>query len=223
MVDGIVVKVLLGDGSLDDLLLDLLAELVGGDVRGVLGRDDNGVHALGNDGTAVLLVLDGNLGLGVGTQPGQGAVTASLGHGGIELVSEEESEREELGGLVGGIAEHDTLVAGTELLKSLVVVETLSNVRRLLLDGDEKVTGLVVEALLRVIVADVLDGITDDLLVVKASTGGDLAEDHDHTSLGGSLASDLGEGVLRQAGIEDGIGDLVGNLVGVTLTNGFGL
>lgn len=29
------------------------------------------------------------------------------------------------------------------------------------------------------------------------------------TSLGGGLTSDLGEGVLRQAGIEDSIGDLV--------------
>jgi hypothetical protein len=29
------------------------------------------------------------------------------------------------------------------------------------------------------------------------------------TSLGGGLASNLGEGVLSQAGIEDGIGDLV--------------
>jgi hypothetical protein len=38
---------------------------------------------------------------------------------------------------------------------------------------------------------------------------GDLAEDHDHTGLGGSLASDLGEGVLPEAGIEDGIRDLI--------------
>lgn len=30
-----------------------------------------------------------------------------------------------------------------------------------------------------------------------------------HTSLGCSLASDLGEGILRKAGIEDGIGNLI--------------
>ena len=30
-----------------------------------------------------------------------------------------------------------------------------------------------------------------------------------HTSLGGSLASNLGEGVLLKTGIEDSIGDLV--------------
>jgi hypothetical protein len=39
--------------------------------------------------------------------------------------------------------------------------------------------------------------------------GGDLAEDHDHTGLGGSLAGNLGERVLPEAGIEDGVRDLI--------------
>jgi hypothetical protein len=38
---------------------------------------------------------------------------------------------------------------------------------------------------------------------------GDLTEDNYHTGLGGSLASDLGEGVLLEAGIEDGVRDLI--------------
>ena len=84
-------------------------------------------------------------------------------------------------------------------------METLGNVGRLLLDGNEDVAGLVVETLVGAVVTNVLDGLTDDLLVVEASLGGDLTEDHDHTGLGGSLASNLGEGVLLQAGIEDGI------------------
>jgi hypothetical protein len=223
VVDGVLVKVLGGDGGLDDLLLDLLAELLSGDIRRVLGRDDDGVDTLGNNGTAVLLVLNGDLGLGVRAEPWQRAVTTGSRHGSVQLVGEEKSEREELGGLVGGITEHDTLVTSTELLESLIVVETLSDIRGLLLNGDEKVAGLVVKALVRVIVADVLDGITDGLLVVNLGAGGDLAKDHDHAGLGGGLASNLGEGVLSQAGIEDGIGDLVGNLVGVALTDRLGL
>jgi hypothetical protein len=39
--------------------------------------------------------------------------------------------------------------------------------------------------------------------------GGDFTEDHDHTGLGCGLASDLGEGVLLEAGIEDGVRDLI--------------
>ena len=217
MVDSLVVEVLLGDGLLDDLLEDLLAELLGRDVGAVLGGHDDGVDADGNHGTVVVLVLNGDLGLGVGAQPGQAAVPASGRHGGVELVGEEEGQGEELRGLVGGIAEHDTLVTSAQLLEGLLVVKTLSDIRGLLLDRDEEVEGLVVEALLRVVIANVLDGLADDLLVVKLGVGGDLTEHHDHTGLGGRLAGNLGEAVLRQAGVEDGIGDLIRDLVGVAL------
>lgn len=223
MVDGLVIEVLGGNDLLDDLLLNLLAELLSGDILGVLGRDDDGVDALGNNSAVVVAVLNGNLGLGVGSEPGEGAVAAGSGHGSVELVGEEESEGEELRGLVGGIAEHDTLVTGTELLEGLLVVETLRDIGGLLLNGDEQVAGLVVETLGRVIVADVLDGLTDDLLVVEVGLGGDLTEDHDHAGLGGSLASNLGEGVLGETGIENGIRNLISDLVGVTLTDGLGL
>lgn len=101
------------------------------------------------------------------------------------------------------------MVTSTELLQSLIVVQTLSNVGRLLLNGNEDIAGLVVEALLGVVVTNVLDGISDDLLVVEVGLGGDLTEDHDHTGLGGSLTGYLGEGVLFEASIEDSIGYLI--------------
>lgn len=223
MVDGLVAEVLGGDDLLDDLLLDLLAELLSGDIGRVLSRDNNGVDALRDNGTVVVLVLNGDLGLGVGSEPGQRTVAASSGHGSVQLVGEEESEGEELGCLVSGITEHDTLVTSTELLESLLVVKTLSDIGRLLLNGDEQVAGLVVKTLGRVIIADVLDGVTDDLLVVELGLGGDLTEDHDHTGLGGSLASNLGEGILPEASIEDSVGNLISDLVGVALTDGLGL
>lgn len=223
MVDGVVVEVLGGDGLLDDLLEDLLAKLLGGDVGGVLSGNDDSVDADRDDSAAVVLVLNGDLGLGVGTEPVQRAVAASGGHGSVELVSEHEGQGEQLRGLVGGITEHDTLVTSTEALEGLLVVQTLGDIGRLLLNGDEQVEGLVVETLGGVVVTNVLDSVTDDLLVVELGLGGDLTEDHDHTSLGGSLASNLGEGILSQASVEDGIRDLIGDLVGVTLTDGLGL
>jgi len=60
-----------------------------------------------------------------------------------------------------------TLVTSTELLESLLVVETLSNVDGLLLNGNQHVAGFVVETLLRRVVSNVLNGIANDLLVVK--------------------------------------------------------
>jgi hypothetical protein len=220
VVDGALVEEVLGDDDLDDLLHDLLAEVLGGDLLGVLGRDDDSVHTEGDDGArGVLPVLDGDLGLGVGAEPAERAVATGSGHGGVELVGEGDGEGHHLRGLVGSVAEpesqrqhgsirsqsrfnlgdwdhsHDTLVTGTDVLER-AVVETLGDVGRLLLNGDEDIAGLVVEALLGRVVADLLDRVTDDLLVVDDGLGRDLAEDHDHTGLGGGLTGDLGEGVL---------------------------
>lgn len=114
--------------------------------------------------------------------------------------------------LIGSITEHDTLVTGTVVLQ-VTVVETLGDIGRLLLDGDQDVTGLVVETLFRVVVADLLDSVSDNGLEVDSSLGGDFTEDHDHTGLGGSLTSDLGVGVFSETGVQDGIGDLVTDLV----------
>lgn len=93
----------------------------------------------------------------------------------------------------------------------------------MLLDGDEQVERLVVKALGGVIVADAFDSVTDDLLVVELGLGGDFTKYHNHASLGCGFASNLGEGILSEAGIENSVRDLVSNLVGVTFTDRFRL
>jgi len=113
VVDGLVIEVLGRDDLLDDLLENLLSELLGGDLLAVLGRDDDGIDADGNNGTAIMGVLDGDLRLGVRTQPGQRAIVAGLLHGEVELVREEQRQWEQFRGLVRGVSEHDTLVTST--------------------------------------------------------------------------------------------------------------
>ena len=75
------------------------------------------------------------------------------------------------------------------------------------------VASLVVESLGRVVVADFLDGATNNLLVVEDSLGGDFAEDHDHASLRGGFASNPGVWVSRKASIDNCIRDLVADFV----------
>jgi hypothetical protein len=53
-------------------------------------------------------------------------------------------------------------------------MQALGDIRRLFLNGNEDVASLIVEALCRVIISDVLDGTTDDPLVVKSGLGRDL-------------------------------------------------
>jgi hypothetical protein len=98
------------------------------------------------------------------------------------------------------------LVTGTNVLDlERGLDKTLGDVGRLLLNGDEHVAGLVVKALLRVVVSNLLDGVTDDLLVVQVGLGGDFTEDHDHTGLGRRLAGNTRHRVLLEASIEDSV------------------
>lgn len=201
MVDGLFVEKLSRNDTLDDLLENLFAELFGRDAIGVLSGNNDGVDAERDDSAAIALVLDGNLGLRVGTKPRKSTGTASDGHGLVQLVGQDDGKRHVLFSLVGGIAEHDTLVTGTVVLKR-TFVETLRNIGRLLFNGDKNVASLVVESLLGVIVTDLLDGLANDLLVVDLGLGGNLTKDHDHAGLGCRLASDLAAGVLSKAGVE---------------------
>lgn len=106
VVDDLVVEEVLGDDLLDDLLEDLGAEVLGGDLLSVLGRDDDSVDTDGNNSSrCLLLVLDGDLGLGVGAEPSERAVATGLGHGSVELVGKHDGEGHVLGGLIGSIAE----------------------------------------------------------------------------------------------------------------------
>ena len=68
--------------------------------------------------------------------------------------------------------------------------------------------GLVVEALLRGVEADLLDGLANDGLVVDLGVGGDLTEHHDEVGAGAGLAGDVRVRVLGEAGIDDSVGDL---------------
>ncbi len=213
VVDGLLIEVLGGDDGLDDVLHDVLVNLLVGDVGLVLGGDDDGVDADGDHAAVLLLVLDGDLGLTIGAQPLEGSILANVGETLAEAGGEEVGEGHELGGLIGGVAEHDALVTSADLLDALVEVDALGDIGALLLDGDDDVAGVAVDALVGGGVADVADGGTDDVLEIDLGVGGDLTEDHDHAGLGGGLAGDLGLGVLGEAGVEDGIGNLIAELV----------
>lgn len=224
VVDGLIVQILAWDGWLDDLLHQLLADLLVGDVLVVLGRDDDSVHAHWDDAAArsLHLVLAGDLGLAVRAQPWQDTSAAGLGKRGAELGREDVGQRHELRGLVGGIAEHVALVTSTNVFLLLANVHSTGNVRGLLLNANHHVAALVVEAKVAMVEANVLDGITDNLLEVNVGLGGDFSKDDHQTSLRGGLASDLGIWVLSQASVQHGIGDLVTELIWMTFSNTLG-
>jgi len=75
---------------------------------------------------------------------GRSAALAYFG----EFVGQRDGSRHQLGGLVAGIAEHHALIAGAAL------VNALSDIARLLVDGGNDRTGVGVKAVQGVVVAD---------------------------------------------------------------------
>ena len=176
----------------------------------VLSGDDDRVDA---DGTAVV-VFDRDLRLAIGTEIIEQAVTPRARESLDQLVRQRNRQRHELVGLGAGVAEHEALIAGAAW------IDALGDVGRLLVNRGQNGARLVVEPVFRPGVADILDRIADDLLVVHGRLRGDLAGDHGDAGGHERLARDTPGGVLRENGVENGIGNLVGDLVGMAFGDG---
>mmetsp|Transcript_22094 Transcript_22094/g.33597 ORF Transcript_22094/g.33597 Transcript_22094/m.33597 type:complete len:279 (+) Transcript_22094:680-1516(+) len=195
---------------------------------GVLCGDEDGVDLCGNDGSVgKLIVGDSDLSLSVRAKPPEGSVLTHISELLSKLVRKEMRQRHVTFGLIRSVSKHDTLVTSTNIHVILSNVDTSSNIGRLLVDADEHLASITGETLginRRKIInegaeSDLLDLITDDLLVVEVGCGRDLTEDHHHVILGGGFTGDLGHGVGLEACIKDGVGDLIAELVGVALVD----
>jgi hypothetical protein len=222
-----IVQILRQDG-LDDVL-----EQVGLDERGhvdagcVLGGEDD----IGDLHRATVLVAHRDLGLAVWAQIGQHLCLADFAEPAGQLMGEGDGQWHELWGLVAGEAEHHALVAGALRVEDVFVVDVrallhgmgdaLADVWRLLVDGHQHAAGFVVEAVLGVCVADVLDGLPDCGGHVDVRLRGDLAGDDDGAGGQKGLTGDASVRVVLEDGVQNRIRDLVGQLVRVTLGDRF--
>ena len=209
---GVLVQQLGGDGGLDDLLHHVGAQLLHADGIAVLAGNDHSVHA---DGLAVH-VLDSDLALAVRTQIVQLAALADFGQLLGQLVGQADGHGHQLGGLVAGITEHHALVAGAADL----IVGAEGDVGALAVDVGDDGAGVGVESELCAGIADVSHDLADGLLEIDVAVGGDLAHDVDEAGGCAGLAGHTGVGVVGQDLVEDGVGDLVADLVGMALGDG---
>src|SRR5690606_27929056 len=108
-------------------------------------------------------VAAGDLGFRIRTQPRQQAVLACFGLALDQTVREADRRGHQHVGLVAGIAEHQTLVAGA-LVFRFGAVDALGNIYRLLADDVDDAAGGAVETDLRAVVADVDDDVAYQLL-----------------------------------------------------------
>jgi len=197
------------------------------DVAGVLAGDDDGVEPH----RRVPVVLDGDLRLPVRAQVRDGAVLAHRCEPAGEPVRQHDRQRHQLGGVVGRVTEHQSLVAGALPVQRVLaafgallerVVHALRDVRRLRADRHGHAARLAVEALLRGVVADLEDLVPDDGRDVGVGLGRHLAR-HVHQAGGDEcLDGDAAADVLLEERVEHGVADLVGDLVRVALGDRLG-
>ncbi len=137
-----------------------------------------------------------------------------MGQLAAKLVGERDGSGHQFGGFVRGIAEHHALVAGA------AGVHALGDVAGLLVDGGDHGAGVGVEAVEGVVVADRGHHAAHQALEVDVGLGGDFAGNDDQAGCGEGFGGDAAIGVLLQAGVENGVRDLVGNLVRMAFGDG---
>src|SRR6185437_1809883 len=151
------------DDFLDAKILDGFVLRI---VRVLGGNDD-----VGDADGLVIFVLDGDLALGVGTEPFHLAALANAGEFTAEAMRIHDGGGHELAGFIASVTEHQVLVAGALfvgfLAFSFAGVHALGDVRRLRGDGvqDEHFVG--VENVVIIHVADVADGLAGDLIEIE--------------------------------------------------------
>ena len=145
VVLGIRVQKLRRNDGLDDVFQDLRTQCFIGYVFIVLGGDHDGIDTAG---LAYLCILHRDLALAIRAQIRHQPGLANLRQLGGELVRQRDWQRHQLRSLVGGVPEHHALVAGS------AGVDTLRNVRRLLVDRRNDRAGVGVETIRRVRIAD---------------------------------------------------------------------
>ncbi|RMU72680.1 hypothetical protein ALP24_05656 [Pseudomonas syringae pv. aptata] len=214
---GVLVQQVRRDDVLDDQIHHAFAQVLVRHIRVVLGRQDDGVDA---DHLAVF-VTAGNLGFGIRAQPRQQAGFTRFGLTLHQLVGEGDRRWHQHVGLVAGIAEHQALVAST-LIFRFAAVNALGDVYRLLADDVHHATGGAVETDVGAVVADVEDDITHDVFQIDPGRSRHFASDDRHTGLDQCFARYTCVFVFSDDGVQNRVGNLVGDLVRMPFGHGLG-
>jgi len=142
----------------------------------MLSGDEDVVHSERSQLSALVLVLNDNLGLAVWSQPGDGSVVSLDGHLFAELVGEVMGVGVQGLGvpLVGGVSKHKSLVASAKLSLIFVSMDGCRNVGILCMDVSDHLAVGTVKANLFASVADLTAHVASDLLEVNL-VGGDVS------------------------------------------------
>ena len=197
----------------DHILPDILSQRFDGKIRAVHDGDDHGVDS---HHVSLLVKFHRDLGLSVGAK--QVRLVDALGQAAAQGAAEGCGQGHQFRGLGAGAAEHHALIARAADL----VVGSQRNIGGLGVDAALNFHRVGVEAVARIHIADLPDGLPGNGSVVNGSFRGDLAADDAEICGDHGLAGHAGVRILGKAGVQNGVGDGVRHLVGVAVGNTFG-
>ena len=171
----------------------------------MVGGNHHSVHPHGT----LPFILNRDLRLAVGAKEIEGAVAAATSQLLREAMSESDGQGHERIGFVAGHAEHQALIAGAAR------VHSHGDVGRLLFDRDQHRATIGVEAAVGIGVTDSADGLAGNGGKIDVGTGGDFTRDQNHAGGYQGFARHPSGGVALQHGVEDGVGDLIADFVGM--------
>ena len=201
-------------GQREHILVQQIRQLVNIGILFVLHRDDHRGDAHG--GIAVVLHCDLHLAI-------RADVGDNAGHAGdfqqrYKALGGNHRHRQIFGCFVAGVADHNPLIARTEG----VLVLSLSQFR---LHGTRNIGTLVVDVavdLVRLrVIADIAQGVADDVEHVRLNLGGDFARHNDVTAGCHDLTGHAAGGIMLQTGVQHAVGNEVAQLVGMPAHDGF--
>ena len=192
----------------------------------VLRRDNNGGR--GDRNTAFITQRD--LALGIGFEEWRGARMAVFGHLLEYFVAVIQRRGHQVGGLIGRITEHDPLIARTFVLVA-ACIDALRDMGRLAVEVVHERQRVPVEPVL--LIADFLDSPAHGRFDFFFGTGGpfavfidafaaDFACEHHKLRRRQRFAGDSRFGIFRQEQVDNGVRNLVRNLIRVTFGHRFG-
>ena len=216
------VQILPGNDALDDVSLQILSQLFGGDIVRVLGGKHHRVDAGGH----AVAVFHRDLPLAVRAQIGKNPLFSHVRKALAQLMGKENGEGHQLRRLIRGVAEHHALIAGAQLKFPAFfgfqrVVHPEGDIRALAVDAHVYPAGIrrKPERLLRV--ADLPDLIPRDALEIRLRRRRDLS--HDQEIIGGSaaFARHARIRILLYDRIQNSVRNLIANLVGMPFRDAF--
>ena len=194
------------------MLQNIFAQRLHLHLRSVLGGNDHSVHTHG----PVALVFHSHLALAVRAQIVQRAVLAHVRQPLCQLVRQRNGQRHQLRRLAAGVAEHHALVARAAR------GHAHGDIGALLVDIGKHGACVRVKAVFGAGITDVPHNVAHNLLEIHIAFRGDLTHDMHKARTGSHLTGHTAVRVFFQQRVQNGVGDLVADLIGMPLGDGFG-